>query len=218
MADCVFKGKSYDEIYRMLRGRGLHTLADYLLDWTYIPGKYGLHAPYQFLQKCDIKGYCEIMNIIANNLEKKCEKDPATARLHGDDPDRIRKELRTFSGSQSGTSTTIYLRGDKLNYTWSGNTVKFSDGSVFEVQYNYVLVIKKGSQFDEAVKQIKALTFGKPVLTIKREEYKPSESLQDETPTNEPPIKNPPSDGDNNTMYMMIALAGVIALIFLLKK
>jgi len=229
MADCVFKGKSYDEISRILTGRGLWELAK----WSLHGPMYNGRKPWKYLQQCDFEGFTKAMNYVINWLENKIKTNRTYAHLYKDHPRRLRDQLKYFSGHFGGSSQTWYVHGDKLSYTWTGNTVRFSDGSVFEVHYNYVLVIKKGSRFDEAVKQIKALTFGKPVVTHYEEvvdietgetEYITpsgditSESPQGETPTNEPPIKNPPSGGDNNMMYMMMALVGVIALIFLLKK
>jgi|GEM_PF-6449347 len=233
MADCIFKGKSYDEISRILTGRGLWELAKWSLDGPMYNGR----DPWKYLQQCDFEGFAKAMKYVIEWLEERIQTNPALARLYKDHPRKLRAQLKYFSGYFGGTSQTWYIDGDKLSYTWSGNTVRFSDGSTFEVHYNYVLVIKRGSEFNEAVKQIKALTFGKPVITY----YEPVTDVESGethyiTPSDEvvtepsnttyiqpggqyiPYLISEPEKENKNTMYMMMALVGVIALAFLLKK
>jgi len=232
MADCIFKGKSYDEISRILTGRGLWELAK----WSLHGPMYNRRRPWKYLQQCDFEGFTKAMKRVIEWLEERIQTNPADAHLYKDHPRKLRDQLKYFSGYFGGSSQTWYLHGDKMSYTWKGNTVKFSDGSVFEVHAQYTLVVKRGNNFDEAVKQIKALTFGKPVVsqyepvtdveTGETHYLTPSGEVVTEppegvytpwTPADQRPIREPEKE-DKNTMYMMIALVGVVALIFLLKK
>ena len=95
---------------------------------------------------------------------------------------------------------------------------KYKDGTEVIIKDDEVVVISEGENFSEIQKQI--ISEKKRQVEFVKSLEEKIEELYDylrERETEKRPIREPEKE-DKNTMYMMIALVGVIALLFLLKR